>query len=66
MRSLWKAQALLRCLPKAGTDPQVAVAFETASLSGALADIVYVDAADKLAVLKATATCGPAPAFGKQ
>ena len=66
MRALWKAQDLLRRLPKAGAGPQVAVAFETASLSAASADVVDFDAADKLAVLKATATCGPASAFGKR
>ena len=66
MRALWKAQDLRRRLPKAEAGPQVAVAFETASLSAASADVVDFDAADKLAVSKATATCGPAPAFGKQ
>ena len=35
MRALWRAQDLRRRLPKSGAGPQVAVAFETASLSAA-------------------------------
>ena len=48
---------------KVEADPQVAVAFQMASLLAASADVVDFDAADKVAISKATATCDPVSTF---
>ena len=66
LRDLWKIQDLRRRVRKDGAGPQVSVAFKTASLSAASTYTMSANAPDKLAVSKATATCGSVPAFGKQ
>ena len=67
MKTLWRAQDLRRRVRKAGAGPQVAVAFENSSDTTLFRSRSFkTNAADKLAVSNATATCGPVPDFGKR